>query len=76
MGLHFQETMSGTIQTAEGPRAFSFSASADSSRAIAFGGVEPLLLTGTAELEGVVSGAGPGSRPAHAGCSRKRLGAS
>jgi hypothetical protein len=57
MGLHFEETMAGTVRLPEGERRFSFSASADSDRALAFGGRAPLRLTGTATLEGVVTDA-------------------
>ncbi len=57
MGLHFEETMSGTVRLPEGERRFSFSASADSDTAFAFGGRAPMRLSGTATLEGVVTDA-------------------
>jgi hypothetical protein len=57
MGLHFQETMAGTVRMPEGERSFQFTANADSDSIFALGGWAPMRLTGTATLEGVVTDA-------------------
>ncbi len=57
MGLHFIETMAGTVRMPEGDRRFAFTASADSPTVFAFGGWTPMTLSGTATLEGVVDDA-------------------
>ncbi|HEY3354035.1 MAG TPA: hypothetical protein VGQ83_12355 [Polyangia bacterium] len=64
MALRFQETMAGTVATAEGPREFLFTATASCGSALALLGWAPLHLEGTATLEGVVDGATllPGSQ--------------
>lgn len=55
MGLHFQETMTGKLETLAGVKQFSFTVSADSPTFLALGGWAPLKLTGRATLEGVVA---------------------
>lgn len=57
MSLQFDETMAGTVATAQGPRAFSFHVRAFSDASGVFGGAERMALTGSATLEGVAEAA-------------------
>ena len=57
MGLHFKETMAGTVRLPEGKKRFEFTVHANSDTVFAFGGWAPMDLTGTVTLEGVVTDA-------------------
>jgi len=54
MALHFDETMTGQVETPQGTKAFSFTISADSPSLSALGGWRAMTLTGAANLEGLV----------------------
>lgn len=57
MPLHFRETMSGRVLTAEGPRRFSFTVDVSGPSFWGAWGRDTLELSGRAHLEGVVADA-------------------